>query len=172
MLYTTKAYDSNGRVVETWDLSERMRVLELYLLDVNQLSSDGVFYFGYSDATYATSFYSRDFEYLATLDGIEFRVFDEVECEGNTCLSFIYNGEYERDTFSPLYDHRIQPMMIGDMQRIRAGRVAERDNINYVTDGRGHAGAVDDEGNVIIPLEYESIYDAGSNADASHILVK
>lgn len=172
MLYTTKAYDSNGRVVETWDLSERMRVLQLYFFDVNRLPSDGVFYFGYSDATYATSFYSRDFEYLATLDGIEFRVFDEVECEGNTCLSFIYNGEYERDTFSPLYDHRIQPMMIGDMQRIRAGCVAERDNINYVTDGRGHAGAVDDEGNVIIPLEYESIYDAGSNADASHILVK
>lgn len=172
MPYTTKAYDSNGRVVETWDLSERMRVLELYQLDVNQLPSDGVFYFGYSQATNATSFYSRDFEYLATLDGIEFRTFDEVECEGSTCLSFIYNGEYERDAFSPLYDYRIQPMMIDDMQRIRAGRVSERDNINYVTDGSGHVGAVDDGGNVIIPLEYESIYDAGSDADASHILVK
>lgn len=172
MLYTTKAYDSNGRVVETWDLSERMMVRELYYLTDNQLPSDGVFYYGHSDATYATSFYSRDFEYLATFDDIQYGVFDEVVCEGNTCLSFISPGEYERDAFSPLYDYRIQPMMIGNMQRIRAGRVAERDNINYVTDGRGHAGAVDDEGNVIIPLEYESIYDAGSNADASHILVK
>ena len=173
MSYAVKAFDSLGDTVQTWSLSDAVTVNEFYWLGKSDVPRDCAAYWCSSEASNSSVFYDKSFNPLAELNVTfcalpkEFFVDGELGYSFGKCGSDAYG-----DSTSPLYDYRIQPMMIGNMQRIRAGRVAERDNINYVTDGRGHAGAVDDEGNVIIPLEYESIYDAGSNADASHILVK
>ncbi len=116
------------------------------------------------------AYYDKDLNLITEFDG-DLGVAQEFDGEMLAHLLPDTASPYDNKPFL-LFDKNIEPALLNGMQRVRAAGAAERGELNYVTDGKGRYGALDDRGREVIPVEFENICDLGENLDDSTILVK
>ena len=116
------------------------------------------------------AYYDKDLNLITEFDG-DLGIAQEFDGEMLAHLLPNTTSPYDNKPL-PLFDKNIQPALLNGMQRVRSAGAAERGELNYVTDGKGRYGALDDRGREAIPVEFENICDLGEDLDDSTILVK
>ena len=117
-----------------------------------------------------TCYLDENLKTVAEFDGwLDFDA--EIKVDGNPAfpLTLINDAPWVPNT---LYDADIKPLMFHGKQRVSVKGAYGRDDLSYVTDGKGRYGALDSTGKAAIPIAYESICDLGVDQDHSLILVK
>lgn len=145
---------------EGWILNDARYVL-------GQESALGGLKYGQYDKT---CYLDENLKTIAQFDG-QLDCYAEIEADGNPAFPLTLTNH---DQWIPkvLYDADINPLMFHGKQRVIAKGAYQRDDLSYVTDGKGRYGAFDSTGKVAIPIAYESICDLGVDRDDSLILVK
>ena len=181
--FVTRIIDENGTVVKTFPASDRWHFTTTAALWDPQ-SNETSFMFARAPYQLVQSIATSewDYEYVKT------RYLDEnlqtiAEFDGriNPYAAVNIGNETTYPLFlkaeapwvpSTLYNRDLEPVTYHGMQRVMANGAAERGDLAYVTDGKGHYGALDASGTAQIPVEFEAICDVGEALDDSTILVK
>ncbi len=166
----TRIFDRTGSVRLAFDPSEQCSYFWKVYYNEEDYPAPSPEIYRVQEQHGKNAYYDKDLNLITEFDG-DLGVAQEIDGEMLAHLLPNTASPYGNRPL-PLFDKNIQPALLNGMQRVRAAGAAGRGELNYVTDGKGRYGALDDRGREMIPIAFENICDLGENLDDSTILVK